>query len=91
MEHSKLPWELGGRVSDVVADLEDQHNIYPPLGEAGPIAEVAGQANAAYICLAVNSHDALLSALKEVVAISDRKHDAWDRAKAAIKAGEGKG
>jgi len=41
MEHSKLPWELGGRVSDVVADLEDQHNIYPPLGEAGPIAEVA--------------------------------------------------
>lgn len=26
----------------------------------------------------------LLAALEEVIAISDRKHDAWDRAKAAI-------
>jgi hypothetical protein len=26
----------------------------------------------------------LLAAVQEVVAISDRKHDAWDRAKAAI-------
>lgn len=28
--------------------------------------------------------DALLAALEEVVRISDRKHDAWDRAKEAI-------
>lgn len=31
----------------------------------------------------------LLAALKEVVTISDRKHDAWDRAKAAIAKAEG--
>jgi hypothetical protein len=30
----------------------------------------------------------LLEALKEVVAISDRDHDAWDRAKAAIARAE---
>lgn len=32
----------------------------------------------------------LLAALKEVVALSDRKHDAWDKAKAAIALAEGK-
>lgn len=31
----------------------------------------------------------LLAALEEVVAISDRQHDAWDRAKAAISAAKG--
>ena len=30
----------------------------------------------------------LLAALKEVVALSDRKHDAWDRAHAAIAKAE---
>jgi hypothetical protein len=32
----------------------------------------------------------ILEALKRVVAISDRKHDAWDEAKAAIAKAEGK-
>lgn len=32
----------------------------------------------------------LLEALKEVVAISDRKHDAWDKAHAAIAKAEGR-
>jgi len=31
----------------------------------------------------------LLAALKEVVAISDRKHDAWDKAHAAIAKAQG--
>lgn len=31
----------------------------------------------------------LLAALEEVVRISDRKHDAWDAAKAAIKKARG--
>lgn len=34
--------------------------------------------------------DELLAALKEVVRISDRKHDAWDRAHAAIAEAEGR-
>jgi hypothetical protein len=46
------------------------------------------KANAALIVRAVNCHDELLAALKEVVAISDRKHDAWDKAKAAIAKAE---
>ena len=33
--------------------------------------------------------DWLLDALKEVVAISDRDHDAWNKAKAAIAKAEG--
>lgn len=32
----------------------------------------------------IQERDELLAALEEVVRISDRKHDAWDRAKAAI-------
>ena len=32
----------------------------------------------------------LLSALKSVVSLSDRKHEAWDAAKAAIKKAEGR-
>lgn len=32
----------------------------------------------------------LLEALREVVAISDRKHDAWDKAHAAIAKAEGR-
>ena len=32
----------------------------------------------------IDSHNELLEAFKEVVRISDRKHDAWDRAKQAI-------
>jgi hypothetical protein len=38
---------------------------------------------------ACNNHYALIEALKEVVRISDRKHDAWDKAKEAIKQCEG--
>jgi hypothetical protein len=44
-------------------------------------------ANAALIASAPD----LLAALKEVVAISDRKHDAWDKAKAAIAKAERSG
>lgn len=34
----------------------------------------------------VQQRDELIAALEQVIAISDRKHDAWDRAKAAIAA-----
>lgn len=38
----------------------------------------------------ISTSPELLAALKEVVAISDRKHAAWDKAKAAIAKAEGK-
>lgn len=34
--------------------------------------------------------DALVNSAVEVIAISDRKHDAWDRLKASIDAARGK-
>jgi hemoglobin-like flavoprotein len=62
-----------------------------------PITE-EGEANASLIAEAgtitnstgltpkqlAEQREELLSALKEVIRISDRKHDAWDKAKAAI-------
>ena len=33
----------------------------------------------------INIHDELVSAIEDVISISDRKHDAWDRAKAIIE------
>ena len=50
-----------------------------------PKATFRNDANARLIAAAPE----LLEALKEVVAISDRKHDAWDRAKAAIAKASG--
>jgi hypothetical protein len=44
------------------------------------------EANAQLIAAAPD----LLEALKAVIAISDRKHDAWDHAKAVIAEAEGK-
>ncbi len=44
------------------------------------------EANARLICAAPD----LLSALKSVIALSDRKHKAWDAAKAAIAKAEGR-
>lgn len=44
---------------------------------------------AAEMCRRWNAHEDLLSALKDLVALTDRKHAAWDKARAAIaKAGE---
>jgi NTP pyrophosphatase (non-canonical NTP hydrolase) len=39
-------------------NLEEEWGIYPPLGESGPVALVAGEANARLILAAVNAHDA---------------------------------
>jgi len=96
MEHSKLPWVVFDDGPYKSIRVKNDEMTFPPeIGDVGAskhwFDEETMDANAAFIVLAVNSHEALLSALKEVVAISDRKHDAWDRAKAAIKAGEGKG
>lgn len=52
---------------------------------AGNIHDDERDANARLIAAAPD----LLEALKEVIALSDRKHEAWDKAKAAIAKAEG--
>jgi hypothetical protein len=49
------------------------------------VHDARSHANAALIAAAPD----LLEALKKVVALSDRKHDAWDAAHAAIAKAEG--
>ncbi len=56
-----------------------------PIATCWP-AEGSEQANARLIAAAPE----LLEALREVVRISDRKHNAWDKAKAAIAKAEGR-
>lgn len=54
--HTPLPWELGGLVSEPVATLEDQYNLYPPPDHAGPIAEISGRLDAEFVHHAVNTY-----------------------------------
>ena len=64
-------------------------------GVVGPrgvvIATVPGpKEHAEPIAKLIAAAPELLSALKAVIAISDRKHDAWDAARAAIAKAEGR-
>jgi len=88
--HTPGPWITRGprRV--------DQGDDYAIVAGGEIIAEAFGRtsqnnfppsaANARLIAAAPD----LLAALKEVVALSDRKHDAWDAARAAIAKAEGR-
>jgi hypothetical protein len=100
MEKTKLPWVLYHEVfrkeiSNMnVIEVQDSNGkaIIKWTGFDGadqPKKEKL--ANARFIVTACNNYDRLkaekaelVDALKEVVRISDRKHDAWDKAKDVI-------
>lgn len=77
-KHTEGPWEV--RADWIVGFNGTLHVATIPRAFDGDYSE----ANAHLIAAAPD----LLAALKEVVTISDRKHDAWDRAKAAIAKAE---
>ena len=92
-EHTPTPWRIG----------DAGHTVFgPPNGTPSPvtiaplsIAKGAGKANARFIVRAVNSHEALVEALTDLVAfsLSDEANDErWQplaRARAALKLAEG--
>ena len=70
-KYTQGPWECGGEVCERLATFDNgQHNIYPPTGEAGPIAEVGGQANAHLVAAAPE----LLEALEAVEQYRNAHH-----------------
>lgn len=83
-EHSPLPWSVDPH-NNILASY-DTDAINPDDGKPGDcpvVAKIPGmfgassdtaQANAAFIVRAVNSHDALVSALKEMVLFA-RQHE----------------
>jgi len=70
-EHTPTPWDHSSLcVEEATGEGQlfsagDVH-VFPPYGEAGPVATVSGLANAAFIVKAVNSHDVLVSHLRRL-------------------------
>ncbi len=83
MSHTPGKWRVVNRV-DVQAEAQGCLAYISTAGARGRTLEEA-EANANLIAAAPD----LLAALEEVVAISDRKHNAWDKAHAAIAKAKG--
>ena len=93
-KHTPVPWILvpQGNGSYIVAhEFETQNQMHPKGLRLICTVFARGDSlkedieNARLIAAAPE----LLEALKEVVAISDRKHNAWDKAKTVIAKAEG--
>ncbi len=99
-KYTEGPWTLGQGMSfyQLMADLEDGGDEFVEIDADGHGAfaivvwrmedEKRSPRMEATARLITAAPD-LLEALRDVVAISDRKHDAWDRAHAAIAKAEG--
>ena len=68
-------------------ELNNEWGIYPPLGECGPVALVAGEENARLLSAAPDLYAAL-------IAVRDSEHKLpaglWEKVNAAILKAEGK-
>jgi hypothetical protein len=93
MKHTPGPW--------VLQQLETNHSGYDwptfavrstpgnyCLAVVGDVDRATADVNKGNACLIAAAPD-LWAASKEVLRISDRKHDAWDKLKAAIAIAEG--
>jgi hypothetical protein len=84
-EHTPIPWHAGTPTHNFYGEqglfeLGDV-NLFPPIGNAGPVAIVAGAANASFIVEVVNAHDVFA----EQIATLTRK---LAMAREALEAGE---
>lgn len=87
MQHTPGPWKYGYE-RPTAQDPEEQWAIVTIAGGhivANVNPDSRQDANARLIAAAPD----LLAALEAVVFISDRKHDAWDKARAAIAKAKG--
>ena len=75
-QHTPLPWRVNHDGSDACL-IEGprtpvpHHHVYVARAKGGPGRDEMAEANAAFIVKAVNSHDDLLEALKEVTHWAD--------------------
>lgn len=89
----KHPHYLGTHTERRIFTAWDHPRMKAPIGVVnGSVGLGAEKGSPAVHLITISEEDArliaaapeLLAALQKVVAISDRKHDAWDEAKAAI-------
>jgi len=68
-KHTPTPWEsplhpILNKDGEGYNFSNGDYEIYPPLGESGPVSIVNSKKNAAFIVTAVNAHDDSIKALK---------------------------
>lgn len=86
-EHTKTPWIIDPHYPTTIWDADE---IFVATTESTSRTSVGldyskEHERARHIVQAVNSHEALIEALEGILAITDRKHVAWDAAHAALE------
>ena len=83
--------QYGGEIKQVANELYENYQSITEPGKGkveSAMVEMLEMAVVVEAKKAIAQRDELLEALKEVVRISDRKRDAWDKAKEAIEKAE---
>lgn len=86
MKHTEGNWFVSKALSIESKIKDGSVGVIPTIAQVNTVfrEEKESLANAKLISAAPD----LLEALKEIIAISDRKHDAWNKAKLAIEKAE---
>lgn len=89
MKHTELPWK---RFSDNQIQSESKRESFCPVVWASGLSTKNAEANAEFIVKAVNNHEKLLEALREVeniyVPVTGPEKMVFELVKQAIKAAE---
>ncbi len=92
MSHTKLPWSVGHSISGVVTIDDKNNHLMQALKNPEFGSNDLSEANAAFIVKAVNNHENLLDALKDIargqLQVPDFERYAKNVAARAIKQAE---